>query len=84
MPPGRQGAWKDWGHAVSTDLVHWTQLPTALSPHKKWGGCWSGSAVVDAENTSGFARGDEKAIVAAVTLGGTTQCIAYPRPQGAV
>jgi sucrose-6-phosphate hydrolase SacC (GH32 family) len=82
MPPGRQGAWKDWGHAVSTDLVHWTQLPTALSPHKKWGGCWSGSAVVDAKNTSGFARGDEKAIVAAVTLGGTTQCIAYSLDRG--
>ena len=85
MPPARPGAFKDWGHAVSTDLVHWTQLPTALSPQKCWGGCWSGSAVVDAENTSGLAHGKEKPIVAVVTLGDTppcSQCIAYSLDRG--
>jgi len=89
QPPGRPGAYKDWGHAVSTDLVHWTQKPTALSPHPAWGGCWSGSAVVDVENTSGLARGQEKPIVAILTLGGTpgqgppcTQCIAWSLDRG--
>ncbi len=89
QPPSRPGAYKDWGHAMSTDLVHWTQLPTALSPQKQWGGCWSGSAVVDEGNTSGLASGEETPIVAAVTLGGTpgqgppcTQCLAYSLDRG--
>lgn len=84
MSPSRPGAYKDWGHAVSRDLVHWTQLPTALSPHPRLGGCWSGSAVNDSSNTSGLGRAGKAPIVAAVTLGGTpgqgpfcTQNLAY-------
>lgn len=42
-----------WGHAVSHNLVHWTHLPIALYPDEQ-GDAWSGSAVVDANNTSGF------------------------------
>ena len=83
-PPGRPGAYKDWGHAVSTDLVHWRELPAAgLTPHDTWGGCWSGSAVVDHQNTTGFQTGDETPIIAIPTLGGpargakNTQCLAY-------
>jgi len=39
-----------WGHAVSTDLVHWTHLPIALTPTPGGpdaDGCWSGCAVDD-------------------------------------
>ena len=52
-----------WGHAVSKDLVHWVQLEHALSTDNV--GCiWSGSAVVDWNNTSGFQTGREKPLVA--------------------
>lgn len=39
-----------WGHAVSTDLVHWTHLPIAMAPTPDGAdkdGCWSGCAVND-------------------------------------
>jgi len=89
MPPGRPGAYKDWGHAVSTDLVHWKQVRTPITPHKVLGGCWSGSAVVDSRNTAGLHAGSEETIIAMVTMGGEpavgppcTQCIAYSNDGG--
>lgn len=42
-----------WGHAVSTDLVTWTELPLAVLPDEL-GMAWSGSAVIDYANTSGL------------------------------
>lgn len=44
-----------WGHAVSTDLVHWEHLPIALYPDDI-GNIFSGSAVIDWENTAGFGK----------------------------
>lgn len=44
---------KSWGHAVSYDLVNWEELPLAIMPDDN-GTIWSGSAVIDVNNTSGF------------------------------
>lgn len=46
-----------WGHAVSTDLVLWEHLPIALFPDEH-GLIFSGSAVIDWNNTSGFGEGE--------------------------
>jgi len=52
-----------WGHAVSPDLVHWRHLPLAL-PEADGVMIFSGSAVVDWNNTSGFGRDGRPPLVA--------------------
>jgi fructan beta-fructosidase len=71
-----------WGHAVSTDLVHWRELPIALYPQKFGDWCFSGSAVVDANNTAGFKTGAEDVIVVAYTSTARGECIAYSNDRG--
>jgi fructan beta-fructosidase len=72
-----------WGHAVSPDLVHWTELPIALYPDLH-GTMFSGSAVVDWDNTAGFQTGGEKAMVCIFAAAGNpfTQGIAFSNDRG--
>ncbi len=62
-----------WGHAVSPDMVHWEHLPIALYPDTL-GYIFSGSAVVDWNNTSGFGSADAPPLIAIYT---------YHDPKGA-
>jgi fructan beta-fructosidase len=55
-----------WGHAVSNDLIRWKHMPVALYPDSL-GYIFSGSAVVDSSNTSGFGAGQIPPIVAIFT-----------------
>lgn len=73
-----------WGHAVSKDLVKWEHLPVALYPDEK-GTIFSGSAVADRHNTTGFQTGTEKPLVAIYTQdrsGEQVQSIAYSNDKG--
>jgi fructan beta-fructosidase len=73
-----------WGHAVSKDLVHWEELPSALYPDHL-GGMFSGSAVMDYDNTAGYNKGKTPAMIAVYTAAGAdkqVQCIAYSLDKG--
>lgn len=69
-----------WGHAVSNDLVTWKHLPVAIAPDHN-GAIFSGSAVIDEKNTSGFGK---NALVAIFTSAGDrqTQSLAYSTDNG--
>ncbi|MDP4239478.1 MAG: GH32 C-terminal domain-containing protein [Bacteroidota bacterium] len=69
-----------WGHAVSTDMVSWTYLPIAIAPDSL-GTIFSGSAVVDVNNTAGFGK---NAMIAIYTSNGKTQqqSISYSTDKG--
>ena len=73
-------AWANmhWGHAVSRDLVRWEELDDVIAPDD-FGPMFSGSAVVDWNNTSGFGKDGQPAFVLIYTAAGrpTVQCIAY-------
>lgn len=82
---------KTWGHAVSQDLVHWKELPAAINPDHL-GSIYSGSAVIDHNNTTGFGSEGQPSMVALYTSAGTrnrwslgkpfTQSIAYSQDNG--
>lgn len=72
-----------WGHAVSKDLIHWEELPDALYPDEM-GGMFSGSAVIDYDNTAGYNKGNKPAMIAAYTAASDkqVQCIAWSNDNG--
>jgi fructan beta-fructosidase len=55
-----------WGHATSPDMVSWQEQPVALAPDSL-GYIFSGSAVVDTKNTSGFGKNGQVPLVAIFT-----------------
>lgn len=73
-----------WGHAVSRDLIHWKELPTALYPDE-YGNMFSGTTVIDYENTSGFGTKNNPAMVAIYTADNPereVQCLAFSLDKG--
>ena len=79
-PYGSQWENMTWGHSTSTDLIHWTFQGDPVQPDA-WGSIFSGSSVVDKNNTAGFG---ENAIVALYTAAGEnqTQSMAYSTDNG--
>ena len=79
-PYGSQWENMTWGHSTSTDLIHWTFQGAPIEADV-WGTIFSGSAVVDHNNTAGFGKG---AVVAMYTSAGEnqTQSIAYSNDNG--
>lgn len=89
-PYGTEWGNMHWGHAVSSDLVHWRELPIALYPDAL-GSMFTGCAVVDHHNSSGLGSGAQPPIVLVYTAAGEharpptayTQCLAFSADGGA-
>ena len=64
-----------WGHAVSKDLLHWNELPDAIYPFNDRDAAFSGTAVVDPKNTSGFRKNGIDPLIAVYTSTGRGECI---------
>lgn len=70
-PKGPKWGNMTWGHATSTDMVHWKQLDHALLPYRvdgRSGTIFSGTAIVDHNNSLGRQVGDTKTLVAFYTF----------------
>lgn len=82
-PNGNVWGPMNWGHATSTDLCNWQDLPIALRPDNL-GTIFSGSAVIDVNNTAGFKSGAEDPMIAIFTHNGQQQyqSIAYSNDKG--
>ena len=87
-PFGDQWGHMSWGHAVSRDLLHWHELSVAI-PENQDGMIFTGSVVVDRNNSSGFCAAGKPCLVAVYTVHAQaangvrqTQNIAYSRDRG--
>ena len=84
-PTGIVAGNQHWGHTTSKDLYHWTNQPIAIYPGAEGEGIFSGSAVIDVNNTSGFFPNQTNGVVAIYTLHTPTeetQDIAYSTDNG--
>ncbi len=83
-PYGNEWGHMSWGHAVSEDLLHWKHLPIAL--HDEYDVmAFSGSAIFDRANSSGFGTPSQPPLVAIYTGHGfskQTQDLAYSNDRG--
>ncbi len=85
-PFGNVWGHMSWGHAVSTDLIHWKELPVAL-PEEGEVMVFSGSAVIDEKNTAGFATKKGEVPMVAIYTGhiegkNQSQHLAYSLDKG--
>ena len=76
-PQGNDWGNMSWGHATSTDLMHWTEQAVALT-RDALGAVFSGSCVIDKNNTAGFGA---NAMVALYTAAGETGDVAGKQQQ---
>ena len=88
-PNGREWGTIHWYHAVSKDLLHWEHLGVVLTmkEHGRGGHVYSGSAVADKSNTSGFGKEGQTPLVIIHTINhldtwDETQNIAYSVDRG--
>ena len=79
-PVGLMATSLGWGHAISTDLIHWEEQPDKLFPKTMAAGfCFSGSIAVDKANTGGWGK---DTLVAFFTDTARSECIAYSTDGG--
>ena len=76
-PQGNDWGNMSWGHATSTDLMHWKEQAVAMT-RDELGAIFSGSAVIDKDNTAGFGA---NAMVALYTSAGETGDVAGKQQQ---
>ncbi|MGH9583817.1 MAG: glycoside hydrolase family 32 protein, partial [Bryobacteraceae bacterium] len=69
-----------WGHAISSDLVHWTQLPVAI-PEDKKAAIFTGSSVFDRNNTSGLCSSRRRGCIVSIYTGYTPKTATPPERQ---
>ncbi|MBR1548583.1 MAG: glycoside hydrolase family 32 protein [Prevotella sp.] len=79
-PQGNDWGNMSWGHATSTDLIHWTEQAVALT-RDELGDVFSGSAVIDRDNTAGFGANAMVAIYTSAS-GAQQQSVAYSTDGG--
>ena len=79
-PQGNGWGNLSWGHATSTDMLHWEEQPVALQPDAL-GMIFSGSAVCDKDNTAGFGANAIVALYTSATAA-QQQSIAYSHDGG--
>ena len=81
------GANNAWGHVVSTDLLHWEELPIFLTPVREACSFWTGGAAVDVNNTTGLGQPGKPALVFSANNGrdapnAFTQCVFVSTDEG--